>query len=87
MVNSLFHEELADETYNELTKNTYRTENCFSLEESLVNTGVWSVMKPQTQTEASKIRRIQNAIIKAICYLAKFLHKEAASFDMEMVRS
>ena len=71
--------------YAELTKNIHRPENCFALKETRVNAGVWSVVKPQTQTEDSKARVVQNSIIKASCNIAKLLDKAAPVLDKQML--
>ena len=71
--------------YAELTKNIHRPENCFALKETRVNAGVWSVVKPQTQTQDSKARVVQNSIIKASCNIAKLLDKAAPVLDKQML--
>ncbi|MCG8078810.1 MAG: hypothetical protein JAY75_21550 [Candidatus Thiodiazotropha taylori] len=75
MINSTFREGMPDETYNEIIKKINRPENCFALKETRVNAGVWSVLKPQTQTEDSKMRGIQNAFCKAGCNLANLINQ------------
>ena len=85
MINSSFREGIPDDMYAELTKNIHRPENCFALKETRVNAGVWSVLKPQTQTEDSKVRGVQNAVIKASCNIAKLLDKAAPVLDKQML--
>ena len=71
--------------YAELTKNIHRLKNCFALKETRVNAGVCSVLKPQAQTENSKVRDVQNAVIKASCNIAKLLDKAAPVSDKQML--
>lgn len=84
MINATFREGMPDDIYNEVIKGINRPENCFALKETRVNAGVWSVLKPQTQTEDSKMRGIQNAICKAGSNFAKLLDKGEQHFDKEM---
>ena len=83
MINSTFREGMTDESYNDILKNIHRPENCYALKETRVNAGVWSVLKPQTQTEDSKIRGIQNSVVKASVNIAKLIDKAAPTFDEE----
>ena len=85
MIHSSFREGSPDDMYEELAKNIHRLENCFSLKETRVNAGLWSVLKPQTQTEDSKVRGVQNAVIKASCNIAKLLDKAAPALDKQML--
>ena len=83
MINSTFREGMPDDIYNDVIKNINRPENCHALKETQVNAGVWSVLKPQTQTEGSKMRGIQNAECKVGSNLAKLLD-EGSNLDKEM---
>ena len=83
MINSTFREGMRDESYNDILKTIHRPENCYTLKETRVNAGVWSVLKPQTQTEDSKMRGIQNSVVKASVNLAKLTDKAASTFDEE----
>lgn len=75
LVNSAFREGMPDDQFNELIKSINRPSNCESLKETRVNSGVWTVLKHTTQTEDSKLRGVQNAVIKASCNFVKFLDK------------
>ena len=79
LVNEAFHEGMPDENYSEMVKNISCPENCESLKETKVNPGVWSVLRTQTQTEDSKMRGIQNCIVKATCNLVKIMEGQADS--------
>ena len=82
MIISTFREGMPGEIYN-VIKNINRPENCHALKKTQVNAGVWSVLKPQTQTVDSKMRGIQNAVCKAGSNLAKLLDK-GSNLDKEM---
>ena len=71
LVNNAFCEGMSDEKFQELIKAIDRPANCEALKRTRVNAGVWSVLKHSTQTEDSKLRGIQNAIVKATCNLVK----------------
>ena len=81
VVNNAFREGMSDDTYNELIKLIHRPGNCVTLKETRENQGVWSVLKSTTQTEDSKLRGIQNAIVKATINVAKILDAGAMTFD------
>ena len=81
VVNNAFREGMADDTYNELVKVIYRPGNCETLKETRVNQGVWSVLKATTQTEDSKLRGVQNALVKATINIVKIMDHCAGSFD------
>ena len=76
---------MSDEKYNDLIKSIDRPANCESLKETRVSAGVWSVLKHSTQTEDSKLRGIQIAIIKATSNLVKILGKGAKYFEEQWV--
>ena len=85
IVNNAFREGMPDDVYNELTKGISRPGNCITLKETRVNQGVWSVLKPNTQTEDSKMRGVQNAVVKATINLTKMLDAGASSFDQKLM--
>ena len=82
MINSTFREGMPDDIYN-VIKNINRPENCHALKVTRVNAGVWSVLKPQKQTEDSKMRGILNAVCKVGSNLAKLLD-EGSNIDKKM---
>lgn len=61
------------------------TANCENLKETRVNQGVWSVLKSNIQTEDSKLRSIQNAVVKATINLVKIMNAGANTFDPKML--
>ena len=85
VVNSTFREGMSDEHYSQISKNILRPSNCEALKETRVNSGVWSVLKPTTQTEDSKMRGIQNSLVKATCNIVKIMDKGSQMFDNEML--
>lgn len=85
LVNNAFREGMSDDKYNDLIKNIDRPVNCEALKETRVNSGVWSVLKHATQTEDSKLRGIQIAIVKATSNFVKILDKGAKSFQDDWV--
>ena len=77
---------MPDDVYNELVKGINRPVNCEALKETRVNQGVWTILKPYTQTEDSKLRGVQNAVIKASINVTKMLNAEAKNFhDQKML--
>ena len=64
-----------------LQKNINQLGNCVSLKETRVNQGVWSVLKPYTQTEDS----YQNAVVKATVNVTKMMHTGASTFDQKLM--
>ena len=85
IVNTAFRDGMPDDVYNELTKNINQPGNCVSLKETRVNQGVWSVLKPYTQTEDSKLRGIQNAVVKATVNVTKMMDAGASTFDQKLM--
>ncbi|XP_045166692.2 uncharacterized protein LOC123530066 [Mercenaria mercenaria] len=85
VVNSTFREGMSDEHFCDVSKNILRPSNCEALKETRVNSGVWSVLKPTTQTDDSKMRGIQNSIVKAACNIVKIMDKGSQMFDDEML--
>ena len=85
LVNDAFREGMPDDTYSELIKSIHRPANCENLKETRVNQGVWSVLKSNTQTEDSKLRGIQNAVVKATINLVKIMNAGANTFDPKML--
>lgn len=84
-VNDAFREGMPDDTYSELIKTIHRPANCENLKEIRVNQGVWSVLKSNTQTDDSKLRGIQNAVVKATINLVKIMNAGANTFDPKML--
>ena len=85
IVNMAFRDGMPDDIYNELTKGINRLGNCVSLKETRVNQGVWSVLKPNTQTKDSKHRGVQNAVAKATINITKMMDAGATSFDQKLM--
>lgn len=85
IVNNAFREGMPDDVFSELSKNINRPANCDSLKETRVNQGVWNVLKPNTQTEDSKLRGIQNAIVKATINVSKMVDAGANQFTQKML--
>ena len=81
LVNSAFLDGMSEDNYSDIIKNIHRPENCDSLKERRVNPGVWSVLRAQTQTEDSKLRGIQNCIVKASCNITKLMDAQAENLD------
>ncbi|XP_060602586.1 uncharacterized protein LOC132755706 [Ruditapes philippinarum] len=85
LINTTFREGMQEDNLSDISKSIFRPSNCEALKETRVNPGVWSVLKPVTQTEDSKLRGIQNLVIKASCNVAKMLDKGASDFDKQML--
>ena len=81
IVNTAFRDGMPDDVYNEFTKKINQLGNCVSLKETRVNQGVWSVLKPYTQTEDS----YQNAVVKATVNVTKMVHTGASTFDQKLM--
>lgn len=86
VVNEAFREGMADEMHQDMIKKIHRPSNCESLKETKVNPGVWSVLRQHTQSEDSKLRGIQNCMIKAACNIVKVINKQANKFDQETLQ-
>ncbi|KAK6186595.1 hypothetical protein SNE40_008608 [Patella caerulea] len=76
---------MTDERYNEIIKNIRRPSNCESLKETRVNNGVWTTLESFTQTEDSKLRAIQNSVVKASINLTKMLDKGGQDMDSQIL--
>ena len=85
IVNNAFREGMPNDIYNELIKGINRPSNCESLKETRVNQGVWTVLKPNTQTEDAKLRGVQNAVVKAAVNITKMMNAGAKKFDQKML--
>lgn len=85
IVNNAFREGMPDDIYNELIKGINRPSNCESLKETRVNQGVWTILKSSTQTEDSKLRGVQNAVVKAAVNITKMMNAGASKFDQKML--
>ena len=85
IVNTAFRDGMPDDVYSELTKNINRPGNCVSLKETRVNQGVRSVLKPYTQTEDSKLRGVQNAVVKATINVNKMMDAGASTFYQKLM--
>lgn len=85
IVNNAFREGMPDDVYSELSKNINRPANCETLKETRVNQGVWNVLKSNTQTEDSKLRGIQNTIVKATINISKMMNAGASQFSQKML--
>ena len=86
IVNNAFRDGMPDDVYNELVKGINRPVNCEALKKTRVNQGVWTILKLYTQTEDSKLRGVQNAVIKASINVTKMLNAEAKNFhDQKML--
>lgn len=81
IVNEAFREGMSDDAFQTVMKDIHRPSNCDSLKETKVNSAVWSVLRQHTQTEDSKLRGIQNCMVKATCNIVKVLQKQASNFD------
>ena len=81
IVNEAFREGMSEDTFQAMNKEIHRPINCDSLKETKVNSAVWSVLRQHTQTEDSKLRGIQNCMVKATCNIVKVLEKEANKFE------
>lgn len=82
-VNRSFRSGICEDRANEITKNIYRPSNCEALIKTRVNGGIWRLLKPQTQTDDSKMQTIQSLNIKASINVVKLLDKEGESLDSE----
>ena len=85
VVNNAFREGMLHDSYNELIKQIHSPENCESLKETCVNQGVWSVLKSNTQTEDSKLRGIQNALVKATANAVMIMNSGSKTLDPKML--
>lgn len=74
-VNKSFRSGICDERVAEVVKDTLMPANCDTLTKTRVNTGMWRLLKPQTQTDDSKMQMIQNLTVKASINIEKFLDK------------
>lgn len=86
LINTTFKEGLSEDNLNDTMKNIFRPENCESLKETRVNTGVWSVLRPQTQTEDSKMRGIQKCIVKAACNITELLDLSSSDLNRQSLK-
>ena len=64
---------MPDDIYNELSKGINWPENSFAPKEARVSAGVWSILKPQIQTEDSKMCGIQGPVVQSIISLTSSL--------------
>ena len=85
IMNTAFRDGMSDDMYNELTKNINRPGDCVSLKETRVNQGVWSVLKPYTQTDDSKLRGVQNEVVKATIKVTKMMDAGASTFYQKLM--
>ena len=64
---------MPDDIYNELSKGINWPENSFAPKEARVNAGVWLILKPQTQTEDSKMCGILGPVVQSVVNLTSSL--------------
>ena len=84
-VNSSFRGGINDDRASEIVRDIYRPVNCESLVKTRVNPGMWRLLKPQTQTDDSKMQAIQNLNVKSSINLVKLLDKEGDNMDPQSV--
>ena len=85
IVNNAFREGMPHDIYNKLIKGINRPSNCESLKETRVNQGVWTVLKPNIQTEDSKLCGMQNAVVKATANITKMMNVGAKNSDQKVL--
>lgn len=82
-VNNAFRNGISEDKQSEMTKDIHRPSNCDALVKTRVNQGIWRLLKPQTQTDDSKMQGIQTHIIKAAACMTKLLDKCGESLDSQ----
>ena len=82
-VNSSFRSGISEDKQVELLRDIHRPANCESLVKTRVNHGIWRLLKVQTQTQDSKLKKIQHMVVNAASNVTKLLDKCGDNLDSQ----
>ena len=82
-INTSFRNGVSDDTLNDMLKDIHRPVNCEVLVKTKVNTCIWRLLNPQTQSEDVKFQAIQNILVKAASNFSKILDEESSNIDSQ----